>query len=290
MQIAILTPTFNRAETLSRLYSSLVSQTCHNYVWYVIDDGSSDNTAELIGDLIRINKIKIKYYRKKNGGKHSALNYGAKKVSEELIFIVDSDDWLMPNAVETILKLYNKYKEDEKIAVLCFHRAYPNGKLSGPHYKKKEFTDNHIRYRINHHIKGENAEVVKTKYFKEFPFPEITGEKFLGEGYLWINLAMKYDTVYVDEPICIFDYLEDGLTNNLAKLRYNNPKGVVLNQKICFDKRFALIPRIKAMIRYIAYGKIAKYGTRYLFREAKCKVLFIILYPLGRLYYYMVKV
>ena len=289
MQVAILTPTYNRVKTLRRLYSSLMNQTSNSFVWYIIDDGSSDNTKEQVDRFIQQRKVEIRYFYKKNGGKHRAINYGAKKISEDLIFMVDSDDWLMPNAIERILEYYKKYKDNESVAVLSFHKAYSNGQLSGPHYRHKEFVDNHISYRINHHIKGENAEVVKTKCFKEFPFPEIKGEKFLREGYLWISLAMKYDTVYIDEPIYIFEYLQDGLTKNLTKIRADNPKGVVLGQRLCLNKKIALIPRIKSTIRYIAYGRMAKYSPKELFQKTKSKVLFAMLYPVGMLYYQRVK-
>lgn len=285
MQVAILTPTYNRAHTLPRLYDSLLAQTDKNFVWYVIDDGSTDDTKKLIERYRKEKRVKIKYYYKKNGGKHRALNFGAEKIYEELIFMVDSDDWLRPNAIEKILKIYSKYKNRDDIAVFSFHKEYSNGQLSGPHYKQKIFIDNHIDYRINHHIKGENAEVVKAKCFKEFPFPEIKGEKFLSEGYLWINLAKKYNTVYVDEPIYVFDYLDDGLTKNLNKLRFCNPKGVVLEQKMCFDKRFAIIPRIKATLRYAAYGKIANYSVKKLLKETDNKLLFMLFYVPSLLYY-----
>ena len=283
--ITIITPTYNRAYTLNKLYKSLVNQTNNKFEWLIIDDGSTDNTKTIIENYIKENKIKIKYFYKKNGGKHRALNYGIKKINSELTFIVDSDDWLIPTAIEKILKIHEKYKFNEKIACYSFHRVFPNGKISGPHYEKKEFIDNYIKYRINKHIVGEGAEIVKTKYFKEIPFLEIDNEKFLSEGYFWIKLAMKYDTVYIDEGIYVFNYLEDGLTKNLKKLRNRNPKGIVEIQKLYFNNKFNIIAKIKAIIKYITYGKIAKIDKYNLYKECNCKIIYVLFYPLGYLYY-----
>ena len=162
---------------------------------------------------------------------------------------------------------------------------YPDGKISGPNYKEQEFIDNYIDYRINQHVVGEGAEIVVTKRFQEIPFLEIPNEKFLSEGYFWIKLALKYNTVYIDKAIYVFDYLEDGLTKNILKLRYKNPIGVVEVQKLYLNKRFKMIPKIKATIKYISYGKVAKYKISKLYMETDCKFLFIINYIFGWLYY-----
>ena len=287
--IAILTPTYNRAHTLPRLYDSLLVQTDNNFVWYVIDDGSTDDTKKLIKRYQKEKRIKIKYYRKKNGGKHRAINYGVERIGEGLTFMVDSDDWLLPTAIEEIRKVYRKYKDNKRIAVYSFHKAYENGIISGPHYAQREFIGNHIRYRVNNHVRGENAEVVITEYFKKIKLPEIEGEKFLSEGYLWNTLAKSYETVYIDKPIYKFEYQPDGLTNNLKKMRFNNPKGVVECSKTLFDKRVSIVPKAKAMLRYIAYGKIARMKVVKLYKETSCKMLFLLLLIPGRLYYFLVK-
>lgn len=288
--IAILTPTYNRAHTLPRLYDSLLIQTDNNFVWYVIDDGSTDDTKKLIESYQKEKRIKIKYCNKKNGGKHRAINFGVEKIEEELIFMVDSDDWLLPEAIEEIEKVYKKYKNNKTIAVYSFHKAYENGKISGPHYAQREFIGNHISYRINNHIRGENAEVIVAKYFKKVKLPEIDGEKFLSEGYLWNTLAKNYETVYIDKPIYLFEYQPDGLTKNLKKMRFDNPKGVVECSKTLFDKRVSFVPKAKATLRYIAYGRIAKIKVAKLYRDTNCKTLFFLLFVSGRLYYYLVKI
>ncbi len=284
MRVAILTPTYNRGYTLNRLYGSLCQQTSKDFKWIVVDDGSQDNTKSIIEKFINENKINIEYYYQENGGKHRALNNGIKHINEDLTLIVDSDDWLTNDAVEIALKYGTKYKENQRIACISFHRKFPDNSLSGPNYKEEEFIDNLIDYRINKNIKGEGAEIFYTKILKQYPFKEIDGENFLSEGYSWLRIALKYDTVYVDKAIYVFDYLPDGLTNNIMKLRYKNPIGCLEVAKIYFNKRFNFKSKIKAIIRYIAYGKIAKISLKKLYKEIPCKLFFIIFYPIGYVY------
>lgn len=285
MNVTILTPTYNRVNTLSKLYESLLTQTSKNFEWLIVDDGSTDNTTNYVNKIVKEKKIKIRYYKKENGGKHRAINYALNYIKNELTFIVDSDDWLTKDSIETILFYAEKYKSNKKIACFSFHRSFPNGEISGPQYKENEFISNYIKYRINEHITGEGAEVVFTEKLKEFPFIEIENEKFLSEGYLWIKMAYKYDTVYIDKSIYIFDYLVDGLTRNIYKIRIKNPKGCVEVSKLYFTNKVKLIPKIKAMIKYISYSKFAGYKASKIFRECNCKALFIMIYFIGWIYY-----
>jgi len=102
--ITILTPTYNRKHTLRRAYDSLINQTNKDFEWLVIDDGSKDDTKELIDEFISENKITIKYFFKENGGKHTALNFGTNKAKGELVLILDSDDYLSNDAIELVKK------------------------------------------------------------------------------------------------------------------------------------------------------------------------------------------
>ena len=116
--MAILTPTYNRATTFRKLYESLANQSCKDFVWFLVDDGSQDNTKTLVEEWKQQGKVDIRYIAKVNGGKHTALNVGISQVEEELTFIVDSDDYLTKNAVEVIVKYADKYssvKEEKKL-------------------------------------------------------------------------------------------------------------------------------------------------------------------------------
>ena len=108
MFLTIMTSTYNRANLLENLYSSLINQTNKDFVWLIIDDGSVDNTKEIVEKLKNENKINIEYLYKKNGGKHTALNIGFENLKTDLTVIVDSDDKITSDAVNVIYKYYQK--------------------------------------------------------------------------------------------------------------------------------------------------------------------------------------
>lgn len=89
--VTVITPTYNRAYTLERLYNSLKNQTCKLFEWIIVDDGSADKTRALVENFSREKAIEIRYFYKENGGKHTALNLAMKFVRTPLTIIVDSD-------------------------------------------------------------------------------------------------------------------------------------------------------------------------------------------------------
>ena len=109
--ITVITPTYNRCKTLHRVYNSLVSQTYKDFEWLVIDDGSTDDTKELIQNYIKENKIDIRYYSQENQGKHMALNKAMQLIDSEYITVIDSDDEFLPNAFEVFLKYWNEIED-----------------------------------------------------------------------------------------------------------------------------------------------------------------------------------
>lgn len=114
--LTVFTPTYNRAYIIKNVYDSLVLQTEKNFEWLVIDDGSSDNTEELIKSLIEEKKIHIRYEKKENGGQHTALNRAIEEARGKMLMIVDSDDYLKPNAVERVLYWENTINDKGKYA------------------------------------------------------------------------------------------------------------------------------------------------------------------------------
>ena len=122
--ITILTPTYNRAYTLKNAYDSLVRQTNKNFEWVIVDDGSTDDTKDLVNDFIKEGNIQIKYFLKKNGGKHTALNYGIKRINTKYVLILDSDDYLKDDCVELVLKPWEKYDKDTSIGCLSFLKVF----------------------------------------------------------------------------------------------------------------------------------------------------------------------
>ena len=161
MKIAILTPTYNRANLLADAYKALCLQTNKNFVWYLVDDGSTDNTADVIAEFKKNNEFEIKYIKKENGGKHSALNVGLKQIAEEFFIIVDSDDFLVEDAVDILIKDAEKICDNDEICGIGYLRKYSNGQVIGIPYTQDGIIDTFVNQRYNKNTFGDKCELFK---------------------------------------------------------------------------------------------------------------------------------
>lgn len=237
MKVTIFTPTYNRAYIIGQLYRSLQRQTCMDFEWLVVDDGSTDNTAQLFECWIREEKaFPIRYYRRENGGKHRAINYGLDLAEGKLFFTVDSDDYLTDDAVEKILSWENTLPEDGKFCGIAGNlgtsaEETPNSLFDGP-YLDGSALDRYDR------IDGERAMVFYTDIHRKYPYPAFPGETFMTEAVAWNRMAADgYGIRYFNDIIWIFEYREDGLTRAGSRLFLDNPRGygLWLREKAAFS-------------------------------------------------------
>ena len=271
--ITLLTPTYNREKTLTIAYKSLLEQTIKDFEWVIIDDGSKDNTKSLIDKFISEKKISIRYYYKKNGGKHTALNLGTKKAKGDLILILDSDDYLSKDAIELINEYWKKYSANPKICGMTFLR-----KLKNPFYKEKMFDEcvsNMIDFKYNDGILADMCEVMRKEVLLKYPYPTFENERFLSEVIVTGEIAKKYDTAYIPIEIYHTEYLEDGLSKNWFNLVVNNPNGARANNLLFMSKEFKLKIRIKNCIMFDIFSILAHKSV---IKENKMKVCGIIFY------------
>lgn len=275
MTVTVLTPTFNRGGgRLQSLWNSLQKQTVKDFEWLVVDDGSTDGTKDLITQLQEKSDFPIRYIYKSNGGKHTALNVGIQTICSELIFIVDSDDCVTDDAVESILKIHKKYRSQNNICGYAFLRAFPDGKVNGKKFDVDEKIGSYIDVRVNGDDTGaDKAEVFKTHCLKEFPFPEYPNEKFLGEDLVWVRMARKYEMVHINKAIYTGNYLEDGLTNNRRKHNIASPIGCMHRAEEFMEPDLKTRYRIKGGLQYIVYGRFAGVKVVDLIRKSRHKVL-----------------
>lgn len=281
MMITVLTPTFNRGG-LQSLWDSLQKQNVKDFEWLVVDDGSTDGTKNLITQLQEKSDFPIRYIYKNNGGKHTALNVGIQTICSELIFIVDSDDCVTDDAVESILKIHKKYRSQNNICGYAFLRAFPDGKINGKKFDVDEKIGSYIDVRVNGDDTGaDKAEVFKTHCLKEFPFPEYPNEKFLGEDLVWVRMARKYEMVHINKAIYVGNYLEDGLTNNRRKHNIASPIGCMHRAEEFMESDLKTRYRIKGGLQYIVYGRFAGVKVVDLIRKSRHKVLATVCTPGG---------
>lgn len=284
--ITIITPTYNRVELLKRLYESLRKQTNQDFKWLVVDDGSSDHTEQIIKNFCEEKQIEIQYLKRENGGKHRALNMGIATIETELTFIVDSDDYLPDNAVETVLLYHNKYKDNKNLCGYSFLRCYEDGSVNTAYFKKDEEVASYCDIRINGNIGGDKAEVFFTEILKQYPFPEYEGEKFLPEDLVWMKMSDSYQMVHINKCIYISEYLEGGLTKTGRSMKIYSPRGMMERSKVyLYNDKVCLKVQIKMMMLYIIYGKFAGIPMGEIYRMTNKKLMFLpLVVPSGLIY------
>lgn len=282
--LTILTPTYNRANTLKKCYECLKEQTNKNFEWLIIDDGSKDNTEELVTNWMNSNKFTIKYLYKDNGGKHTALNIGLKHANSEATIILDSDDILVRDAVETIFKEWDLLK-NKNLSGICFLKGYTEDAVIGHEFPENYFIDNYINVKNFMKVKGDKAEVWRTEVLQQYSWPNFNNEKFMAIGYVWNLISLHYNMIFINKIIYIAEYLEGGLTKSGKKIRVKSPLGGMENSKVYFSDKFPVDIKIKKMILYICYGFFAKKTIPFMINDCKTEKLFIFCLPAGYLLY-----
>ncbi len=216
----------------------------------IVDDGSTDDTQNIVNDWIKEGEIPIRYYKQENGGKHRAINKGLDVAQGELFFIVDSDDILPVNSLEIINNKVDAIFANNKIAGVVGRKAYFNGKKVGTTEFFEDKISNALDIRFKHHLKGDLAEVFKLDILKEYLFPSFEKERFCPEALVWNRIAEKYEMLYFDQIVYKCEYLEDGLTSKITKLRQQSPNSSMLYYSELEKYNIPLIQKIKANINF----------------------------------------
>jgi glycosyltransferase involved in cell wall biosynthesis len=251
--ITILTPTYNRSHYLLKLYQSLKQQTSLDFLWLIIDDGSSDSTKEIIKQIQQNSTFDIQYIFQENGGKHLAINSAMGHIQSELVFIVDSDDLLVEDAITTILSDWSSYK-DESIIGFSYLRGDLSGNIIGDSFYKDFEKTSHEKCRFIEKVKGDKAEVWKTSALQSTPFPEYPNERFISEQFVYLTLSGPGFIIVRNKILYITEYLPHGLTSNQRCLQYNNPLGTLANSKLASKKAFGFKQRLKSYLLIVAFS------------------------------------
>jgi len=255
--LTIYTPTYNRANLLPRVYDSLCRQTCKDFLWLVIDDGSTDCTRKLVEGWVKENKFEIQYIYKENGGVHTARDLAYSICVTELISSCDSDDYLTENAVELWLECWKKRKTDEYLGIFSVTVNMEGTRVTPcfPEVSSVTYQDFTYKYKCE----GEKDAVYRADVLAALPkYPVYQGEKLVGEGYKWIQLPENKEFILLDEVTRVYDQQEDGYIKGVAGSRFKNPNGyrALYRQHIISNKY--LKPRLKGHIGYIAFSLILK--------------------------------
>ena len=254
--ITVFTPTYNRAHTLTTLYQSLLAQTNRDFEWLIIDDGSTDSTEELVTRFIREGRLAIRYVHVPNGGKHRAINKGTDLARGEIFFIVDSDDWLTPDALEKIKLWFAEISKIEgKFAGVSGQKGTDFAHALGttfPGYSADVLYFDRTRY----NIRGDKAEAFYTDVLRRYKFPEFPGENFITEAVVWCKIAQNgYALRYYNDIIYICEYRNDGLTKNATASRIKNIRGTLYAYRYLMNvPQLPLILRLRYLLNFLRFA------------------------------------
>lgn len=229
MRFTVFTPAYNRGYIIEQLYESLCRQTFRDFEWIVVDDGSTDNTEEVMQDLMaRENFFPIIYKKQPNGGKHRAWNRGVELASGELFFGCDSDDYLTDDALEIADRIERSIPEAEKgsFAGICGLKAYQDASMVGKTFDNAQYLDMTHLERIRNNVVGDKSEVIYTAVWKKYKYHEFDGEKFITEATSLNRMAADgLKMRYFNSVVKIVEYRADGLSASSLTQFMNSPRG-----------------------------------------------------------------
>jgi glycosyltransferase involved in cell wall biosynthesis len=287
-KITVFTPTYNRAYCLHKLYDSLVRQTDQNFHWLIIDDGSIDNTQEIVEQWMNEGKISMQYHLQANKGMVGAHNTAHYMMETDLCVCIDSDDFMPDNAIERILILWEQHGYPESAGIVGLD-AFTDGQIVGTklpeQVKECKFSELYVNYKVS----GDKKFVHNRKVFNQYlPYPFFDGEKFPITSYLYLFIEQKHKILLFNEVFCIVEYMPDGLSLNLFNQYRESPKSFAFYR--IAKMKFALNykERFKNAIHYVSSSFMAKNNS--FLRDSPYKITTFLAIPFGfGLYVYLNK-
>ncbi|MGG4489225.1 glycosyltransferase family 2 protein [Metabacillus idriensis] len=286
--LTVFTPTYNRAYTLHLCYESLMRQTSRDFVWLIIDDGSSDGTKELIKKWENENTVPIIYHYQENQGMHGAHNAAYERIETELNVCIDSDDYMADDAVEKIVQFWKKHGS-EKFAGIVGLDATPDGKIIGTKMPDDLNESTLSGLYGKHKVRGDKKLVYRTELTTITPpYPIFPGEKYCPLSYKYLLIDQIYPLLILNEILCHVEYLPDGSSLNMIKQYKRNPNGFAFFRKTGIQFSPAWKDRFRESVHYVSSSLMIK-NKRFLF-ESPRKFVTLLATPLGiLLYFYLTK-
>ena len=281
--LAVFTPAYNRAHTIGRTYESLCRQTSKDFKWVIVDDGSTDNTEDLVKPwLEKDNGFVIEYYKKENGGMHTAHNEAYKHIDTELAVCIDSDDWMPDNAVELIISRWRKYG-DEKYAGMIGLDIFEDGYVVGTCFPKGLHSCKTYEMELKYGVVCDKKYVYRPEVIKKYlPYASFPGEKYGTVNYLYQVIDHDYDMLCSNDVYCVVEYQADGLSVNTFNQLKQSPNTRMAECNTHMKYQYYFKDRFKKAIQYVACAIIAKKWD--FISNASCKGLVLLAIPFG-IYY-----
>lgn len=288
--LTIFTPAYNRAHTIGRTYESLCRQTCKDFEWLVVDDGSSDNTRELVEGWINEGKIRIRYIYQKNQGMHGAHNTAYDNITTELNTCIDSDDYMPDDAVEKIVGRWKSLTDEQRAiyaGMVGLDIDDKHKKVIGSEFPKG-LTETTLSAYYNNGGTGDKKLVYRTDVVNKYPrYPIFEGERYVGLAVLYTMIDQDYKLLVMNEPLVVVEYQLDGSSFNMYRQYWNNPRGFSYLRKV--DMKYALSFKRKFMscIHYVSSS--IRCGNKKFLKESPAPLLTILAMPFGAMLYLLIK-
>ena len=290
--LTVFTPTYNRAHTIERVYESLKAQTCDDFEWLVIDDGSTDNTKTLVESFIEASGsgMKIHYVYKENGGLYTGYNVAYATIKTELCVCIDSDDFMPVDAVEKIvsfLKEQGTYDYD-RILVLNFNIAtkeiiggtFPSG-LREVYFYDLTLKKLHA---------GDTKPVMRTSLMRQVA-PQIgfPGEKNFNPVYMMLQVCDNYPVLLMNEVLCNVEYQlgADSMSQGIWRQYVNSARSFAKLRLLEMGlKRNNFRNKMRVCVHYISSCLLSR-DKKWL-SNSPLKIMTLLLFPMGFMLYLMV--
>lgn len=281
IRLTIFTPAYNRAHTLPRTYESLLQQDCKEFIWLIVDDGSRDNTAELVRQWQpQDNGFEIRYIYKENGGMHTAHNTAYENIDTELNTCIDSDDRLAAGAVRKILSKWELVRDRGYAGIIGLDSDF-DGHIIGKGFPES-MTETSV---IGYYAAGGSGDkklVYRTEIINKYPsYPVFEGEKYVALSYKYRLIDQDYKMAVLDEILCNVEYQPDGSSNTMWRQYLKNPKGWAFWRKVCMQYPISRKRMVVDCINYVSSSLL--YKNRRFIAESPRKLLTILCIPAGAL-------
>lgn len=281
--LTVFTPTYNRAHTLRRVYESLCTQTCDDFEWLVIDDGSTDFTRRLVEGFISENRIPIRYIYQENGGLYTGYNTAYENIDTELSVCIDSDDFMPEDAVEIITSEWSRRGSDKYLGIIGLDFSCDTMEPIGGYFPEELTECYFVELYLKNIHRGDSKPVLRTDLMKKVS-PQIgfPGEKNFNPVYSLLKAGDTAPLLVINKNLCFVEYQTglDSMSESIFRQYIDSPRSFAKLRILEMQLRHnTFLNKVRCAIHYVAscrLGNIAHCVT-----SSPLPVLTFLMYPAG---------
>lgn len=253
---SVFTPTFNRAELIGRVYESLMRQSFSSFEWIVVDDGSTDDTENVVRTFAEQASFPVRYFKTENRGKVAAINVALDYADGVFFLVFDSDDWCTGDALQCFYDTWENIPAGDRArygAISCL-KKYANEELVGEDYSRIDTFGCSYIDRFNLSVIGDKWECILTEVHKSNRYDLAAGERYQAPEYAWLKMAEKYDTVFLNKALSIVEYQEDGISKNNLMHRSSSPVSTQRFYALAMLVSRGFFKSFRSQVNYYRFG------------------------------------